>query len=89
MERSKVYELIDGERTYQVSRWNPDTTTSKNEHSVEEWFLYIEDYVNEAKHILCRQSRQVADPQAMAIMRKVAAMAVAAMEEHVTPARGA
>ena len=46
--------------------------------------MFIEDYVNEAKHILSRESKQVADSKGMDIMRKVAAMAVCAMEQHET-----
>ena len=85
--RQEVYEAIDSEREYQNSRWNEDTTTSKNKHSFEDWFTYIEDYVNEAKHTLSRIARQDSDPIANAIMRKVAAMAVCAMEEHGAPKR--
>ena len=80
--RQEVYGAIDGERIYQNSRWNPETTTSDGRHSLEEWYMYIEDYVNEAKHILSRLPRQEADPKALHIMRKVAAMAVCAMEQH-------
>ena len=87
MERPEVYKLIDGEREYQELRWNKDTTISEGVHSVEEWFLYIEDYINEAKHILTRNARQKSDQPAMEIMRKVAAMAVCAMEQHETKPR--
>ena len=87
MERIEVYKLIDGERDYQDTRWNATSTTSKNVHSVEEWYLYIGDYVEEAKHILCREARQTADPKAMAIMRKVAALVVSAIEQHGAPPR--
>jgi hypothetical protein len=87
MDRKQVYELIDGERTYQDNRWNSETTTSESKHSLEEWFVYIEDYVSEAKRLLSRNARQVSDPQAKAIMRKVAAMAVCAMEQHGAPPR--
>ena len=82
MNRQEVYQLIDGERDYQDSRWNESTTTSKNKHTLEEWLVYIEDYVNEAKHILSRNARQDADPIVRGIMRKIAAMAVCALEEH-------
>ena len=81
MERTKVYELIDSERSYQDRKWNELTTTSKGFHSPEDWFMYIEDYVNEARHILSREARQIAYPKAMEIMRKVGAMAVHAMEQ--------
>ena len=84
MKREDVYKLIDGERDYQNLKWNI-ATTSDSKRSLEEWFMYIEDYVNEAKHILSREtrkSRQTADIRAGNIMRKVAAMAVFAMEQH-------
>ncbi len=87
MERSKVFELINGERAYQDIRWKPSTIGDEGLHTPEEWFMYIEDYVNEAKHVLSRQPRQVANSIAMDIMRKVGAMAVAAMEQIETPAR--
>ena len=85
--RQEVYEAIDSERNYQNSKWNPQTTTSNGRHSLEEWCVYIEDYVNEAKHILSRLPKQEADIQAIHIMRKVAAMAVCAMEQHGSPRR--
>lgn len=85
--RAEVYKAIDSERAYQDSKWNPETTTSDGMHSLEEWFMYIEDYVNEAKHILSRQSRQVGDVTALDIMRKVAGMSVCAMEQHGAPLR--
>lgn len=87
MNRQQVYELIDGERDYQNWRWNATTTYSEGKHSPEEWFMYIEDYVNEAKHILSRENIQQAYPKAMDIMRKVAAMAVNAMEQNDTKPR--
>jgi hypothetical protein len=80
--REEVYAAIDSERTYQNARWNPSTTTSNGEHSLEEWIMYMEDYLNEAKHILSRQARQDSDPKTLNIIRKVTAMGVAAMEEH-------
>ena len=84
MSRKVVYKAIDSERNYQDSRWNEETTSSGGQHSPEEWFMYIEDYVNEAKHILSRKNVNEAYPKAMDIMRKVAGMAVAAMEQNGT-----
>ena len=86
--RQEVYAVIDGERKYQDSRWTPETTTSDGKHSLEEWFVYIEDYTKEAKHILSRQPKQTADVLALDVMRKVAAMTVCAMEQHGAPPRG-
>ena len=86
-ERSEVYAAIDSERDYQDTRWNSETTTSDGLHDLAEWFVYIEDYVNEAKHLLSRQAKQYADAEALDIMRKVAAMAVCAMEQNGAPHR--
>ena len=85
--RAQVYEAIDSERAYQNTRWNDETTTTGGRHSLEEWFTYVEDYVREAQHILSREAKQNADPKALAIMRKVAGMAVCAMEQHGAPRR--
>ena len=87
MERSEVYKLIDGERDYQDAKWNAATTTSKGLHGPTEWLVYIEDYVNEAKHIVSREYDPIATEKAMSIMRKIGAMAVAAMEQNEAPVR--
>jgi hypothetical protein len=87
MSREDVYKLIDDERDYQDLRWNRETTSSEGVHTPEQWIVYMEDYLAEAKHILSRQATQVADPQAMEIIRKVTAMGVCAMEQHATRPR--
>jgi hypothetical protein len=85
--RSEVYAAIDSERDYQDSRWNEHTTTSKGQHTFEEWFVYMENYIAEAKHVLSREAKQTAQPKAADITRKVAAMCVCAMEQHGAPRR--
>jgi len=85
--RQEVYAAIDTERAYQDVRWNHETTTSGGFHSLEEWLVYIDDYSDEAKHLLSRMPRQDSDKQALEIMRKIAAMAVCAMEQHGAPRR--
>lgn len=85
--RGAVYDAIDSERDYQDSRWNASTTTSKGVHSLSEWIAYMEDYLTEAKHILARNARQKAYVEVLPIIRKVAGMTVAAMEEHGAPQR--
>lgn len=82
MERKEVYAAIDGERAYQDSRWNSETTTSGGLHSFEEWICYIEDYLREAKTHLSRLPKQEADGLAGDIFRKVGAMTVSALEQH-------
>jgi len=82
MERTKVYEILDGERDYQDERWKQDVTQMGNHvHTPEEWIVYMEDYLAEAKHILSRNSVPDCYPDAMEIMRKVTAMGVCAMEQ--------
>jgi hypothetical protein len=83
--REEVYVAIDSEREYQINRWKKPA--SKVDHSIEEWLVYIEDYINEAKHILSRKDDVVARAEALPIMRKIAAMAVTAMEQHGAPLR--
>ena len=88
MDRQDVYKLVDGERDYQDQKWvNDKTPNGVQQHSPEEWIVYMEDYLREAKHILARTNPPTCYIQAMAIIRKVTAMGVAAMEQIETPAR--
>ena len=88
MNREDVYKLIDGERDYQDSKWNPETTLSGGKHqSPEEWITYMEDYLAEAKHFLARESHTVSYSKAMDNIRKVTALGVAAMEQIETKPR--
>ena len=82
LSRKEVYALIDGERDYQHERWNESTTSSNGDHTWEEWIVYIEDYLSDAKHILSRESKSKCDPIVGEVMRKVAALAVASLENN-------
>lgn len=79
--RLQVIDAIASERDYQKRKWG------EKPHSLPEWFMYMEDYINEAKHILSRESDETANPKALDIMRKVTSMGVAAMEQHGAPKR--
>lgn len=81
LSRQSVYMLIDGERNYQDAKW------PLHLHSYEEWLVYIEDYVHEAKHLLARNDSDDVQEKVGAGMRKIAAMAVCAMEQRGAPAR--
>lgn len=85
--REEVYKLIDGERQYQDSMWNPETTPTGGSHTPTEWLVYIQDYANEALHIGTRESDATAREKQLAILRKIAALAVSGMEEHGAPTR--
>ena len=79
-----VMGAIASERSYQNYRW-PESGHSQ--HSLEEWFVYMEDYIHEAKHLLSRESYETCGQKCLDIMRKVTAMGVAAMEYHGAPRR--
>ncbi len=84
--RQEVYTALDGERAYQ-GKWEVESE-SKGRHSFSEFFAYMEDYIDEAQHILAREPVQVANPKVAHIMRKVTALGVAAMEQLGAPLRG-
>jgi len=81
-ERAEVYEAIDTERTYQTNKWNESVTDTKHMHSQLEWLVYIRDYVEEALHIQSRIATPEANKQTIHSLRKIAALAVVAMEQH-------
>ena len=85
--RSKVYDAIDGEREYQAARWNEKTTETNGMHTVDEFVLYMIDYINEARSQLSRNYSPRAQRLALATVRKVAAMGVACMEQNGAPQR--
>lgn len=85
--QADVFDAIVGERTYQDGIWNAETTESGGEHTVAEFLLYMQDYLNEAIH----QSSRNPDPQArdMALntVRKIVALGVCCMEQNGAPKR--
>lgn len=85
--QEQVFDLIRGERRYQDSRWHEGTTTTGGNHSFEEWIMYIEHYLAKAKVALATGAKQDADKVAADNMRKVGALAVAALENNGGPAR--
>ena len=77
MKRKDVYKLIDEEREYQEEKWGPDKY-----NSIEAWLIYIEDYLNVAKHSVTKSTNLIDYEIAKCNLRKIAAMAVCAMEQH-------
>lgn len=86
-DRSEVYKALDGERDYQKVRWSEDTTSTGGFHSVTEFLVYMQDYVNEALHNVSREADPGASEKALHWVRKVGALAVACMEQHGAPER--
>ena len=87
--RGEVYSAIDSERSYQDGRWNCSTTSTCGRHSVTEFLVFMNDYVEEALHFLSRNGEPEASQKALDIVRKVATLGVACMEQHGAPTRKA
>jgi len=86
MERQEVYSRIDTERQYQDLRWSP--RREKNETPDEskppaEWINYMEFHLSEAK----KEVYFLNEEEALAQVRKVAALAVRCLEIHGCPER--
>lgn len=80
--RAEVYAAIDGERKYQLKWENPELTDSGGEHSNVEFLIYIRSYVNEALEAASRKPDPEARVQNTHALRKIAALAVAALEQN-------
>lgn len=85
--RSEVYAAIDGERAYQDSLWNPATTPSGGIHPVGSWLTFMRSYLRQAEEQISRGADPAASLAAMDTVRKIASMAVAAMEQNGAPRR--
>lgn len=85
--REEVYKIIDSEREYQDSKWG--TTLSGGRpgdgwRSVDEFVTYIVGYSNE----LLQVASHYGDTQAkLELVRKIAGLTVACMEQHGAPPR--
>ena len=82
MHRKEVYKIIDQEREYQSLKWNERTTDSNGFHSITEFLVFIRDYTEEALHAESRMDEKSADEFATHNVRKIAALAVACMEQN-------
>jgi hypothetical protein len=86
MERKEIYNRIDGERNYQDENWGTRRTldgTPDEEKPVAEWINYIEFHVAKAKDKVYHLDTLGATDE----LRKVAALAVRALEIHGCPTR--
>lgn len=86
MERKEIYNRLDGERDYQDANWGSRRQmdgTPDEEKPVAEWINYIEYHVSKAKERVYHLDTVGATHE----LRKVAALAVRAMEIHGCPER--
>lgn len=88
--RDMVYEAIDGERDYQGSVWNADTTSSGGQHETAAFILYMEEYLARARELsatLAEGATNENGEEALDFVRKVTALGVACMEQNGAPRR--
>jgi hypothetical protein len=86
MTRQEIYSRIDTERQYQDLRWTPrreKNGTPDEEKLPAEWINYMEFHLREAKNAVYFLN----DEEALAQVRKVAALAVICLEIHGCPER--
>lgn len=87
--RQEAYSIVDSERDYQEMRIIRDGSTAVGEHhhSPEEFLLYMEHYLQEARRIASTTWGPSAKPATMDFIRKVTALGVAAIEHNGAPRR--
>ena len=84
MNRQQVFDLLDGERKYQITRWSDEhPRIPDSQKPPADWILYMEEHLERAKKAVYNL-----DPtEAMVQIRKVTGLGVAAMENIDTPPR--
>jgi len=80
--REQVYQLIDGERAYQDSL--PPTRTDGSRKTVSDYVMMLRTYVGRAMNAWADHAGIV---PCLDVVRKIAGIAVRAMEEHGCPLR--
>lgn len=87
MLRHEVYDLIDGERRYQDAFWPQDDSPEfPNPLTVGEFVFLIEHYTAQARATWAQEKKPCG--KTLDVIRKIAGIAVNAMEQHGAPARG-
>lgn len=86
MTRAEVYNLIDAERDYQ-KLWENEYDFKDISWKPADWINFIERYVGESKNIYDANNHTEYEAKQMNCIRKIAALAVAAMENNPTPRR--
>lgn len=91
MDRAEVYNVIDGERSYQEKVWGDKgerrTTPACrqiSQHDPGQWMVFMEYYMGLAKAELTTKHGEEA---CLHMLRKVVALGVACFEQHGCPKR--
>ena len=77
--RKDVYAVIDDERDYQDSLWG---TPDEHQHGTLEFLAFILDYVQQGIRDFSRNADPTGEVLALHATRKIAALAVASMEQN-------
>lgn len=85
--REQAFAVVSGERDYQDSLWNPDTTTSNGQHTVSEFVLYMEHNLQKAREVLSTMASPGAEAAGLAFVRKVTGLGISCMEQNGAPER--
>lgn len=83
MNREEVYKLIDGEREYQNSLW--PSHEDAPQLTIGEFVLMLSEYVDRAKNEWTNEKKP--EQKTLAMVRKIAGIAVRTMEIHGAPPR--
>ncbi len=89
MKIDDVFNAIVSERVYQARKWGirqPDETFVEPKHSVGDFLVYMQYYLDEAVN---EATQKTDDFWPLESIRKIAALAVACMEQHGASPRGA
>lgn len=80
-----VIDALVSEEAYCAARWPQGTPNGRphNERSIDEWVLYMEDYIAEAR----RQSVRGDEAAALHTIRKVTNLGANCMKQHGAPLR--
>lgn len=82
LKREEAYRVIDGERDYQDARYGTTASSGRpgnGSRTLDEYALYIEGYSRKLADIA---STEINPNGKLDLVRKVAALCVACMEEH-------
>jgi hypothetical protein len=86
MEKNEVYNRVDGELEYQDKRWvirREANGTPDESKPPSEWISYMQQHINDAN----KGVYNLDDEEALAQIRKVAALAIRCLEIHGCPER--
>jgi hypothetical protein len=88
MKIDDVFNAIVSERVYQARKWGirqDDETFVERQHSVGDFLVYMRSYLDKA---FAQATNETDDFWPLEEIRKVAALAVACMEQHGASCRG-